>query len=192
MVRLAIATILFYALHSLLASLTVKQWARRKMGLARSYRAFYTVIALGTSYLVWQAYRNSGATEPLCEATTGFRIPGLVAMAMGALLAGAAILRAGALGFIGLLPEKDSGLLRSGLHGYMRHPIYSGVILVALGWIAVSPSPATLLTVAITFLYLPLGIALEEQKLVAHFGEAYLQYRREVPALWPRCGRKMG
>jgi protein-S-isoprenylcysteine O-methyltransferase Ste14 len=34
--------------------------------------------------------------------------------------------------------------------------------------------------------YLPIGIHLEERKLIATFGEAYRRYRGEVPALWPR------
>ena len=39
--------------------------------------------------------------------------------------------------------------------------------------------------VGITFVYLPIGIALEERKLIAAFGEEYRRYRREVPALIP-------
>lgn len=189
MVRLAVLTVLFYALHSLLAMLTVKEWAGRYLGLVGAYRAVYTLVAMGTTVLVWWAYRSVSVHATLWEVPPVVRVAGFAAIALGSLLAGAAILRTGALGFIGLMPEKHTGLLRTGLHGCMRHPIYAGVILVALGWIAWSPSPPTALVVAITFLYLPVGIASEERKLVAQFGDAYLNYRRQVPALWPRCSK---
>jgi methanethiol S-methyltransferase len=46
-----------------------------------------------------------------------------------------------------------------------------------------------MLAVGITFLYLPIGIHLEEGKLIAVFGEEYRKYREEVPALIPKLSR---
>ena len=36
------------------------------------------------------------------------------------------------------------------------------------------------------FLYLPFGIYWEEQKLILHFGKAYLDYKKSVKALIPK------
>ncbi len=42
-----------------------------------------------------------------------------------------------------------------------------------------------LTTLISLFVYLPFGIWLEEKKLIRHFGQAYLDYRQKVPALFP-------
>jgi len=107
----------------------------------------------------------------------------------GAMLVMVAVLRLGGAGFIGLMPEGSTGLVRSGIHGRVRHPIYSGIILAAVGWLMLSFTLSTLLVVGITFLYLPIGMHLEERKLIALFGDEYLNYRQGVPALIPRLGR---
>jgi protein-S-isoprenylcysteine O-methyltransferase Ste14 len=58
-----------------------------------------------------------------------------------------------------------------------------------VGWLLMDGHDTALLVVGITFVYLPIGIALEERKLIAAFGEDYVRYRREVPALFPRLGK---
>jgi len=186
MLHLTLATVVFYSLHSVLASLAVKRWAQERLGLARWYRLVYTVVSMALLGWVVVAYLHAPRT-PLLPALPNWTVvlAGSM-MAIGAALALVAILRFGGAGFVGLVPEPQGGLVRTGLHGRMRHPIYTGVILAASGWLLLSNTLACAVVVAITFLYLPVGIALEERKLIAVFGEDYLHYRREVPALFPK------
>jgi protein-S-isoprenylcysteine O-methyltransferase Ste14 len=87
--------------------------------------------------------------------------------------------------FLGLATDQND-FVRSGILTYVRHPLYSGIILVSLGYLLFVPSTASLISAGCIFLYLPIGIWLEERKLLRHFGDAYRQYRAKVPALVPR------
>jgi protein-S-isoprenylcysteine O-methyltransferase Ste14 len=54
-----------------------------------------------------------------------------------------------------------------------------------IGALMYFPNYSTLIFVITTFIYLPIGVSLEENKLVDEFGEQYLQYRKEVKMLVP-------
>ena len=78
-------------------------------------------------------------------------------------------------------------LVVSGLHRYVRNPMYLSVALVILGEGALFRAPrlaeyaAVMLLVAHTFV-----IFYEEPTLRRQFGEPYEQYRRAVPRWIPR------
>jgi protein-S-isoprenylcysteine O-methyltransferase Ste14 len=76
-------------------------------------------------------------------------------------------------------------LVKTGMYGYVRHPLYFGVIIMLIGALMYFPNYSTLIFVITTFIYLPIGVSLEENKLVDEFGEQYLQYRKEVKMLVP-------
>jgi protein-S-isoprenylcysteine O-methyltransferase Ste14 len=186
MPQLALSLMVFYALHSVLAWTGVKRWAATSLGLDRWYRLTYTLVSLGLSAWVLIAYGAIPTGGVLFPSTPLLTVAGWSLMVGGGVLAGAAVLRFGGAGFLGFRPERSTGLVRTGMHGRMRHPIYTGIILSALGWLLLGCTPEKLVVVGITFVYLPIGIHLEERKLITAFGEEYLRYRREVPALIPR------
>lgn len=67
---------------------------------------------------------------------------------------------------------------------YMRHPLYVGWLLFF--WAAPTMTVAYLLFAVLTTAYMLAAIPIEERDLVDHFGDKYLQYRRQVGALIPR------
>ena len=80
---------------------------------------------------------------------------------------------------------KDEGLLvQTGLYQYVRHPIYSGVILVALGWLLIYPNQLTLLYVICLLIFFDLKTRKEEIWLSEKFPE-YIHYRKRVKKLIP-------
>jgi len=90
--------------------------------------------------------------------------------------------------FIGLKQYEENRLKTSGILAYMRHPFYTATILLGIGFWLWTPTNTNLIMVLSWFAYLPIGIWLEEKKLLNEFGEAYRQYKKNVPALIPKVG----
>jgi protein-S-isoprenylcysteine O-methyltransferase Ste14 len=87
--------------------------------------------------------------------------------------------------FIGLT-SKEPELIIKGALQYVRHPLYSGLILISLGFFLFSPSLSAAISVGSIWLYLVVGIRLEEKKLVEEFGDDYLKYKKSTPAIIPK------
>ncbi len=75
-------------------------------------------------------------------------------------------------------------LNQSGIYKYVRHPIYT-LTLLAIFITPIMSLDRALLGFAMG-LYLMVGIPIEEKKLLLLFGEAYQNYRKQVPALIPK------
>lgn len=64
----------------------------------------------------------------------------------------------------------------------VRHPMYFAVVVVL--WCH-SFTLADLIVNAVLTVYVVIGTWLEEKKLIAEFGDAYIRYQKEVPMLIP-------
>lgn len=72
-------------------------------------------------------------------------------------------------------------LVREGLFGRSRNPIFLGLRLNLAGLFLVLPNAATLALVLLAEALIQVQVRLEEGHLSAAFGEAYAEYRRAVP-----------
>jgi len=109
-----------------------------------------------------------------------------------AALAGAYLFAAGAGGLGKQLtpfpkPVQQASLRRDGAYGLVRHPIYGGVLLLALAWSLLS-SPAAMAPWAVAALFLDAKRRREESWLSEEHPD-YEAYRREVrhslvPFVW--------
>jgi protein-S-isoprenylcysteine O-methyltransferase Ste14 len=80
-------------------------------------------------------------------------------------------------------------LVVSGLHRYVRNPMYVGVLLVILGQAALFHAPRlAMYGAACIFLAHLFVVFYEEPTLRRQFGESYERYRRSVPRWIPRFG----
>ena len=80
----------------------------------------------------------------------------------------------------------DHRLIQSGPYGWVRHPIYSGLLLALFGTVITIGTLQSCLGVAIIFVAVLRKMGLEEQWMAAQFGNEYEVYRRRVSALIPR------
>ena len=193
---LALAWAAYGALHSLLAAEGTKaQVAARFPGAVPAYRLAYNLVALlGLLPVGWLMARQPGPWLWRWTGPLGWLLDGLALGAVGLLVVGPATydLRE----FLGLraLQEGRGELIDheafriSDLHRHVRHPWYA-LCLVVL-WTRDMNAARLVSALAVTA-YIVIGSHLEEQKLVARFGEAYRRYRDQVPGLVPRPWRTL-
>lgn len=125
----------------------------------------------------------------------GTSLNGHIPLAVRAPLAAIAMIAAGYLARSGLTIVFDEvrespSVIRKGVFGLVRHPVYLGELLLYLGLLLLSMSllAAVVWIIAIAFLHY---ISRHEEKLLlARFGGEYEQYMRDVPMWIPRLRGK--
>lgn len=81
--------------------------------------------------------------------------------------------------------KENHVLITHGPYGWVRHPIYTGVLLLLCGTAIMMGTLSTLVEVAAVILALSLKLRTEESLMTETFGEQYISYRRRVKALIP-------
>jgi protein-S-isoprenylcysteine O-methyltransferase Ste14 len=121
-------------------------------------------------------------------AATAAPRPELAAIGLGVAIVGA-IVRLYASGFI----VKNQELATDGAYRFVRHPLYTGNILLVVGF-ALAGSHWWGIPVALFFFwfYYPTAIEYEDRKLHRIFGAPWEQWSQTVPAVVPRGFRPMG
>jgi methanethiol S-methyltransferase len=189
---LALLWITFCALHSALISITVTDYLQRKISNTyRFYRLFYNIFSIVTLIPV-VIFSLSIKQEPFFV-WDGYLLP----LKYILLLSGIFLFVAGAkhysfAQFFGLaqIKEKNNSMLINetgrlssrGILGVVRHPFYAGIF--PLIW-ANDLDVTALITNVILSIYVLIGTFLEERKLIAEFGDAYLEYQQRVSMLFP-------
>ena len=189
---LALLTAAWCVLHSALISVRLTDaLKRRHPGRYRYYRLFYNAVAVITlAPLLLYALALRG--EPLFAWQGPWRIVQALMIGTGLLLFLLGTRKYDARRFLGLAQLREDtaasgitasgGLDTSGILGVVRHPWYSGLLLVL--W-ARPLDLSTLVINTVFTLYLLIGIRLEEAKLVREFGDRYRHYQQTVSMLVP-------
>ena len=86
--------------------------------------------------------------------------------------------------------KQDHELIRSGPYRYVRHPIYTGLLLAFAGSALARDQWRGVLAVVIVYLALWRKYRLEERWMEQTFGEVYRRFREETPALIPNPFRR--
>ena len=80
-------------------------------------------------------------------------------------------------------------LLDSGVHSWVRHPMYLGTLLVCLGFLLAVPSILAILIWSASFLIYDKMATYEEKDLRCILGDEYIAYQKRVPKWFPRLVR---
>jgi protein-S-isoprenylcysteine O-methyltransferase Ste14 len=81
-------------------------------------------------------------------------------------------------------PKADGQLVRSGVYGLVRHPLYSGLIFAAFSWVVFQFSLSHLIATAILFAFFDTKARREEAWLTQKYPE-YSDYQQQVKRLIP-------
>lgn len=108
------------------------------------------------------------------------KIFGIAAILLGQLL------RVSARGYKSENSQEGGVLVKSGPYTLVRHPMYLGILLIGMGismvlfklWVMVA------FAVIFTLRYILLGLK-EEEKLRSLFPQEYIEYRKQVPGIFP-------
>jgi protein-S-isoprenylcysteine O-methyltransferase Ste14 len=111
-------------------------------------------------------------------------IAGLPVFLIGSLLAFAGIVRLGANLTVVPHPKENSQLVQTGPYKFVRHPIYSGVILAAFGWALLIHGWLTILYAIALLVFFDIKSRREERWLGEKFPE-YHSYQKRVRKLVP-------
>lgn len=178
---------IFYAFHSLLASVFVKKWVENHAPLFHHrYRLWYNLFAVITLGLLL-AYHYYLPSETFFVSNVLIKAISVALLFLGSAITLIAFKNYNTAEFLGLKAEnlQKASLATSGLNRLVRHPLYLGIILLFLGLWLWESSLKNLIALLSLWVYLVIGIYLEEQKLVIYFGEAYKNYQKKVKRLIP-------
>ena len=76
--------------------------------------------------------------------------------------------------------KQDHELIRTGPYGVVRHPIYTGQLIAAIGTAIALGEIRSLLALPLALAGFWLKVRSEERLLMSNFGDRYAAYRREV------------
>ena len=84
-----------------------------------------------------------------------------------------------------LVIKDDHQLITNGIYRFIRHPMYLGVIMAAVGLAAFSLSLGGIVIMLALIPVFLIRIKIEERMLIDEFGEAYRTYRKKARKLLP-------
>lgn len=191
MINILLAIAAYGIFHSLTASPPFKRLMRRWMGAAyhRSYRLIYnffsvvTLIPILLTVRLHPGLRLYQLALPWTLATTALQLAGLLIVVFG-------LIQTGPFQFMGLRQlfgssrQDEEVLAISGLHGWVRHPLYTGGLLFI--WATPIMTTGILALNLGLSAYILIGSHFEEKRLATESGDRYRSYQEKVPRLIPR------
>ncbi|MDN3687591.1 methyltransferase family protein [Cyclobacterium jeungdonense] len=187
---LGLGWMLFYSSHTFLAMLNIKRKIRSQLkGLYKWYRLSYSLFS---TLFFFALFLYAGSIPRIWLFGSGpvSTYLGFMLATFGTIISVKSMRNVSARRFIGLRPKDDLSetepLVTEGWYGYMRHPLYAGLILIFIGYFLYAPNLSSLIHLSALLLYLPVGIYYEEKKLLEIHGNRYAAYQKEIPAIIPR------
>jgi steroid 5-alpha reductase family enzyme len=180
----------YFALHSLMASLSVKHRIANHFPDAMPYyRLTYNIIATLTLLpILWLSYRNPGTPLWQWQGAAAWLANGLSLAALGCFWL--SLKYYDMQEFLGFRQvrfqvrkvEDQEHFHLSAFHRYVRHPWYFFALILI--WTR-DMNASTLLSSVMMTLYFIIGSRLEERKLLDYHGDVYRNYMARVPGLIP-------
>jgi protein-S-isoprenylcysteine O-methyltransferase Ste14 len=81
--------------------------------------------------------------------------------------------------------ENTSVLVKSGIYGYIRHPLYLSIFLLGTGVLLKDPGPVQLFLAIINLIAVYITARIEENEMIRKFGNGYKEYMKETKMFIP-------
>jgi methanethiol S-methyltransferase len=176
---------IYFFFHSFMASVTVKKSITNAFGCTqKSYRLTYNLFNIITLILLIFFFFHTPSSY-LFKGNTFITTIGILVLFLGVFIMLLAVKNYDLPAFFGFRNETSMALQVKGIHKYIRHPLYSGTLLLFLGICIAWPETKNWILFLLMFIYILVGIKLEEKKLVITFGEEYRSYQKIVKQLIP-------
>jgi protein-S-isoprenylcysteine O-methyltransferase Ste14 len=191
-IYLVVASVLWGAVHSVLASHAAKDVLRRFSGpvaFNRLYRFSYNFFSLSSLFPI-AAMLVTFPDRLLYSIPAPWVYVTSVIQGLALLMLMATIMQTGLFEFLGLAQLSEMGegkapvLVTNGWYAYIRHPLYFALLL--LFWLVPEMTLNRLAVIAMFSLYLFVGTYFEERKLLKDFGGAYATYQAKTPMFIPK------
>lgn len=185
---LIITIALWGVIHSLLASMGLKNFLRRSMGggFMKFYRLLYNIFAV-VSFAPILYLMLFLPDRTLYQVSAPWKFLMLTGQGLSVLFLLIAAVQTDLLSFAGLRQlieeEKTGNLVTRGLYRSVRHPLYT--FSLSLLWLSPVMSLNSFVVYAGLTIYVLVGIFFEERKLLREFGQAYTEYKSMTPMLIP-------
>jgi protein-S-isoprenylcysteine O-methyltransferase Ste14 len=144
----------------------------------------FLIVQAGLFLLLLCGPRTSSWLPLLPETPTWLNDVAVGMIMAGALFAAIAVVALGKKMTPLPAPKADAVLRVSGVYGAVRHPMYSGIILMSFGWSLWLRSPLVACYALLLLLFFDVKSRFEEKLLLATFPD-YAAYQKKVRKLVP-------
>lgn len=189
----ALLLALFAVQHSVMARPGFKRWWTRVIPRSIERSTYVLFSSLALALLFWQWRAIPGTVWSVSDPVAAGLLRGLRWVGWGIVLASTFMIDHfrlfGVKQVLARLLDRtlpEARFVTPLLYKLIRHPIMLGFLIAF--WASPVMTVAHLLFSLLVTGYIMVGIRLEERDLVALFGEEYLRYRQQTPALIPRPG----
>ena len=186
-IKLIIGWTVYFFIHSLLAANFVKKKCEHILPfLFPYYRILFNVIAIAGLLIMINITLSD--KKLLFDTNSAINVISHFLFFSGLIVLGIASNSFDLKEFFGLNKQQMNAknkLVTKGIYKYVRHPLYTGTILVTAGCFLNLPTLSVLVFLILTFIYIEIGSRLEEQKLKEEFGNEYIEYCKTVKRYFP-------
>ncbi|TYO96231.1 methyltransferase family protein [Desulfallas thermosapovorans] len=187
---LAVLWVAWATIHSIMISHRFTDWTKNKLGNRyRYYRLIFNVLALASFFPILFYSKMLDSTYVI-RFSPPWNILQYALLALSLIIFVWSFRQFDFLEFLGIRQVMSKGanykepstLIETGPYRFVRHPMYFGVLIFI--W-SLNATMADIITNIVLSIYIITGCLLEEKKLIAELGIAYIDYKKRVPMLIP-------
>jgi len=140
------------------------------------------LVGVGVAYVIADDWTGAAIPWFRPQVTT----VGIILIILGAALRWWAIITLGRYFTVDVAVRSTQAVVRSGPYRFVRHPAYSGLLLIALGaGLALANWASLVVALAISLIGLLYRVRVEERALIAALGQPYVDYMRQTKRFIP-------